>query len=92
MITIPQNVYDVLVAAALGYTISGTVDVDTINHEFGRADGTHDRDYRFFWNGEYSIENITIKDGKAVRDAEQLQTGDDIETRLANGTIHTTVK
>jgi exodeoxyribonuclease VII large subunit len=36
--------------------------------------------------------SITIKDGKAVRDAEQLQTGDDIETRLANGTIHSIVK
>ena len=36
--------------------------------------------------------SITLKDGKAVRDAQQLQTGDDIETRLANGTIHSTVK
>lgn len=64
MITVPQNVYDVLIGAALGYTISGTVDVDTINYEFGLADGTHDRDYLFFWNGDHSIENITIKDGK----------------------------
>jgi exodeoxyribonuclease VII large subunit len=36
--------------------------------------------------------SITLKDGKAVRDARQLQTGDDIETRLANGTVHSTVK
>ena len=36
--------------------------------------------------------SITLKDGKVVRDARQLQTGDDIETRLANGTIHSTVK
>ena len=36
--------------------------------------------------------SITLKDGKAVRDAQQLQTGDDIETRLANGTVHSTVK
>ena len=36
--------------------------------------------------------SITLKDGKTVRDAQQLQTGDDIETRLANGTIHSTVK
>lgn len=36
--------------------------------------------------------SITLKDGKAVRDAHALQKGDDIETRLANGTIHSTVK
>ena len=36
--------------------------------------------------------SITLKDGKAIRDARQLRTGDDIETRLANGTIHSTVK
>ena len=36
--------------------------------------------------------SITLKDGKTVRDAQQLQPGDDIETRLANGTIHSTVK
>ena len=36
--------------------------------------------------------SITLKDGKAVRDAQQLQTGDEIETRLANGTVHSTVK
>ena len=36
--------------------------------------------------------SITLKDGKAVRDAQALQKGDEIETRLANGTIHSTVK
>ena len=36
--------------------------------------------------------SITLKDGKTVRDAQQLQPGDDIETRLTNGTIHSTVK
>ena len=36
--------------------------------------------------------SITLKDGKAVRDAQTLQKGDEIETRLANGTIHSTVK
>lgn len=36
--------------------------------------------------------SITLKDGKAVRDVQQLQTGDEIETRLANGTVHSTVK
>ena len=36
--------------------------------------------------------SITLKDGKAVRDAQILQAGDDIETRLANGTIHSVVK
>ena len=36
--------------------------------------------------------NITLKDGKAVRDPHSLQQGDEIETRLANGTIHSTVK
>ena len=35
--------------------------------------------------------SITLKDGKAVRDVQQLQTGDEIETRLANGTVHSTV-
>ena len=35
--------------------------------------------------------SITLKDGKAVRDAQALQKGDEIETRLANGTIHSTV-
>ena len=36
--------------------------------------------------------SITLKDGKAVRDVQQLQTGDEIEPRLANGTVHSTVK
>ncbi|MBR6843221.1 MAG: exodeoxyribonuclease VII large subunit [Prevotella sp.] len=36
--------------------------------------------------------SITLKDGKAVRDAQILQAGDDIETRLANGIIHSVVK
>ena len=36
--------------------------------------------------------SITLKDGKTVRDARQLHTGDDIDTRLANGTVHSTVK
>ena len=36
--------------------------------------------------------SITLKDGKAVRDAQALQKGDEIVTRLANGTIHSTVK
>ena len=36
--------------------------------------------------------SITLKDGKAVRDPKALQQGDEIETRLANGTIHSTVK
>ena len=35
--------------------------------------------------------SITLKDGKAVRDAQALQKGDEIETCLANGTIHSTV-
>ena len=35
--------------------------------------------------------SITLKDGKAVRDAQALQKGDEIETRLAHGTIHSTV-
>ena len=36
--------------------------------------------------------SITLKDGKAIRDAGELKSGDTIETRLANGTIHSTVK
>ena len=36
--------------------------------------------------------SITLKDGKALRDASALHPGDEIETRLANGTIHSTVK
>ena len=36
--------------------------------------------------------SITLKDGHAIRDAAALHPGDEIETRLANGTIHSTVK
>ena len=36
--------------------------------------------------------SITLKDGHALRDAAALRPGDEIETRLANGTIHSTVK
>ena len=36
--------------------------------------------------------SITLKDGHAIRDAAILHSGDEIETRLANGTIHSTVK
>ena len=36
--------------------------------------------------------SITLKDGHAIRDAATLCSGDEIETRLANGTIHSTVK
>ena len=36
--------------------------------------------------------SITLKDGRALRDAAVLRPGDEIETRLANGTIHSTVK
>ena len=36
--------------------------------------------------------SITLKDGKAVRDACQLQAGDEIETRLEKGTIKSIVK
>ena len=35
--------------------------------------------------------SITLKDGKSVRDASTLHSGDEIETRLANGLIHSTV-
>ena len=35
--------------------------------------------------------SITLKDGKAVRDAQALQKGDEIETRLGNGLIRSTV-
>ena len=35
--------------------------------------------------------SITLKDGKAVRDASTLNPGDTIETRLANGTLRSTV-
>ncbi len=36
--------------------------------------------------------SITLKDGKAIRDADELQSGDTIETRLANGTVKSTVQ
>lgn len=36
--------------------------------------------------------SITLKDGKSVRDASTLHPGDEIETRLANGLIHSTVQ
>lgn len=36
--------------------------------------------------------SITLKDGKAVRDPQQLQPGDKIETRVEKGTIHSVVK
>ena len=36
--------------------------------------------------------SITLKDGHVIRDAAVLCSGDEIETRLANGTIHSTVK
>ena len=35
--------------------------------------------------------SMTMKDGKIIRDANTLLPGDEIETRLANGTIHSTV-
>ena len=35
--------------------------------------------------------SITLKDGHALRDAAALRPGDEIETRLANGTVHSTV-
>ena len=35
--------------------------------------------------------SITMKDGKVVRDANQLKAGDEIETRLEKGTIKSTV-
>ena len=35
--------------------------------------------------------SITMKNGKVVRSADDLQTGDTLETRLANGTVHSTV-
>ena len=35
--------------------------------------------------------SITLKDGKALRDATVLRPGDEIETRLANGTIRSTI-
>jgi exodeoxyribonuclease VII large subunit len=36
--------------------------------------------------------SITLHKGKAVRDPNQLQGGDEIETRLQKGTIHSVVK
>ena len=36
--------------------------------------------------------SITMKDGKTVRDAQALRSGDEIETRLANGTVHSIVE
>jgi exodeoxyribonuclease VII large subunit len=35
--------------------------------------------------------SITLHNGHAIRDASVLTPGDEIETRLANGTIHSTV-
>ena len=35
--------------------------------------------------------SITLKEGRVVRDVQALQKGDEIETRLANGLIHSTV-
>ena len=35
--------------------------------------------------------SITLKDGKAVRDPQQLKPGDEIETRVEKGTIHSVV-
>ena len=35
--------------------------------------------------------SITLKDGKALRDASVLRPGDEIETRLANGTVRSTI-
>ncbi len=36
--------------------------------------------------------SITLKDGKSVRDAASLQSGDSIETKFAKGTVHSLVK
>ena len=36
--------------------------------------------------------SITTKNGKVVRYVEELQIGDDLETHLANGTVHSIVK
>jgi len=35
--------------------------------------------------------SITLKDGRLVRTPQQLKAGDRIETRLAEGVIHSTV-
>ena len=37
---------------------------------------------------EYSI---TMKNGQVVHNVDELQTGDELETRLANGTVHSIV-
>jgi exodeoxyribonuclease VII large subunit len=36
--------------------------------------------------------SITLKDGRAVRDPQQLKPGDEIETRVEKGTIQSVVK
>ena len=36
--------------------------------------------------------SITLHNGRAVRDPNQLKTGDEIETRLEKGTIHSVIK
>ena len=36
--------------------------------------------------------SLTLKDGKTVRAAHALRSGDEIETRLANGTVHSIVE
>ena len=36
--------------------------------------------------------SITLHNGRAVRDPQQLKAGDEIETRLEKGTIHSVVK
>ena len=36
--------------------------------------------------------SLTLKDGRVVKDASLLQPGDDIETRLHRGTVHSVVK
>ena len=35
--------------------------------------------------------SMTMKDGKIIRDVATLHPGDEIETRLANGTVRSTV-
>jgi len=35
--------------------------------------------------------SMTMKDGKVIRDAATLHPGDEIETRLANGTVRSAV-
>jgi exodeoxyribonuclease VII large subunit len=36
--------------------------------------------------------SITLHHGRAVRDPQQLKAGDEIETRVEKGTIHSVVK